>query len=120
MTERFKDYVTSTAFNLTLSKPMIDCLSQLHGRGSSWASLHTANALENRGLVERVDAEKGSAGFTYMKLQLTDAGRAVIPLLDIAGLLIPYEKLPDFADANMPPPCVKLKTGGCAIPQGDK
>jgi hypothetical protein len=99
MSSKFKDYVTSTAFNLTLSKPMIECLSQMHQWGSSWANLSTCHALENRGLVERVsefsDLPEHLQHQLAPRVKLSDAGEALVPLLKIAGLYVYFEPRED-------------------------
>lgn len=76
---RFADYATSTAFHLTLSKPQIRCMCQIDQTGSCYLLLGTFRALEDKGLVERV---KGGG------LALTEAGKAVMPLLRLAGLYV--------------------------------
>jgi hypothetical protein len=76
---RFADYATSTAFHLALSKPQILCLCQIEQVGGSYMQLGTFRALMDKGLVERLDG----AG-----VRLTDAGRAVLPLLRLSGLYV--------------------------------
>lgn len=78
----FSDYVTSTAFSLALSKPQIECLCQIEQTGGSWQSLMTSHALQRKGLVRRHFSDAG------WRIELTDAGRAVLPLLKLAGLWI--------------------------------
>lgn len=79
---RFADYATSAAFHLSLSRPQVRMLCQLHQCGRSHLLLGTFRALEDKGLVERV---KGPA---CTRVQLTEAGRAVVPLLKLAGVYI--------------------------------
>ncbi|AOI76077.1 hypothetical protein [Burkholderia sp. NRF60-BP8] len=83
MSDRFRDYVTSTAFSLTLSRRQVEALCQLDQMGWCHGYLHTANALIGKGLCERAE-DDGRLVF-----RLTEAGRAVIPMLKLAGL---YEK----------------------------
>jgi DNA-binding HxlR family transcriptional regulator len=72
----FRDYVTSTAFALTISHRQIQCMCSIH-HGSYWALLTTFQALERKGLVERIkQEEQHKEGAT---IRLTDAGRACIP-----------------------------------------
>ena len=92
MSNAFRDYVTSTAFALTISRRQIEAISMLHKYGECWLLLTTIDALIRKGLVERV-AEKTDCGGGYVRL--SEAGRAVIPLLKLAGLLIAY---PDFPE----------------------
>lgn len=112
MENKFKDYVTSTAFSLTLSKQMIECLSQLDAQGSTWTKWTTFAALQNRGLVKRDrDANQDLPESIRNELSpvcmLTDAGRAVIPLLKLAGLYVYYNKRE--AGVDLPEFKVKLK-----------
>lgn len=76
----FSDYVTSTAFRLSLSGPQVQCLLQIEETGGSWLGHITFNALEAKGLTERY-REGDRVG-----VRLTEAGRAVMPLLRLAGL----------------------------------
>ncbi|MEG0921317.1 MAG: hypothetical protein RSD57_13535 [Comamonas sp.] len=92
----FRDYVTSTAFALTISHRQIQCMCEIDQTGASWRLLTTFAALERKGLVERVKGTK--VDMDVALIQLTEAGRAVIPLLKLAGL---YIELPKFEP--MPP-----------------
>lgn len=107
----FRDYVTSTAFALTISHRQIQCLCNIHHFGSYWALLTTFQALERKGLVERIKKDEQAKDGTT--LQLTDAGRAVIPLLVLAGL---YVEPPEWIHEERPKPpefeCVTLKKPG--------
>ncbi len=90
---RFAEHVTSAAFSLTLSKPMIDVLAvyaALEVNEAPWSdevyallyghphSTSSTDALERRGLV---DQRKGRYA------RLTQAGWALLPVLELAGLL---------------------------------
>lgn len=108
----FKDYVTSTAFNLSLSKSMIDALSMLDQYGNTWCNLMTFRALENRGLVERdltanADLPNDLRREISPVVQLTEAGRAVVPLLKLSGLYVQYAQREEGAFIS--PPHVTLK-----------
>lgn len=107
---QFRDYVTSTAFALSISRRQIECLCHVDQLGHSWLSLPTYRALEHKGLVERTTESQHSSLDNFgTTVQLTEAGRHVIPLLKLAGL---YVKLPKFPEAAQVPPIdvvVKLK-----------
>lgn len=90
----FRDYVTSTAFALTISHRQIEMICQIHKYGSAWLLLSTYGALNRKGLVERVGADDQFSA----TVRLTEAGHAVIPLLKLAGLFIEYPDLPDAVD----------------------
>ncbi len=96
----FRDYVTSTAFALTVSRRQIECISQLQQFGDTWMLLTTFGALERKGLVERVKAPTEDAYFSTVA-RLTEAGQAVVPLLKLAGLLIEYPPTPE--PVELPP-----------------
>lgn len=86
--EAFKNHVTSTAFNLTLSKAMIETLSYLDQsqaqQGIGLCKFMTYWGLKDRGLVEPVgDIDRAQH---YCMVRLTETGRLVIPLLKAAGL----------------------------------
>jgi hypothetical protein len=50
--EQFRDYVTGTSFCLTLSRRMIEMISQMDAYGSTYGLMATARGLSERGLVE--------------------------------------------------------------------
>jgi hypothetical protein len=79
----FKEYATGTAFAISLSKPQIECLCQIHQTGGSWRLLTTSYALQRKGLVIRE-----FDGSWHMRL--TDAGEALMPLLKLAGLWVDF------------------------------
>lgn len=79
----FRDYVTSTAFALTISRRQIECIWQIENFGGAWVSLNTAQALISKGLVER---KNGEGDDPSVGVVLTEAGKAAIPLLKLAGL----------------------------------
>lgn len=96
----FKDYVTGSSFALTLSRRQIEMLCQLDQYGSSYGFLSTFGALVGKGLAER-------RSDTPEKVHLTDAGKAVIPLIKLSGLYVEYPPLPESVD--LPPINVRLK-----------
>ncbi|MBK5571775.1 hypothetical protein [Ensifer sp. SSB1] len=100
----FSEYVTGTAFNLSLSRRQIECLCQIDQYGGAWVSLNTFGALVSKGLCERVPGEELAQ---YPRVQMTEAGRAVIPLLKLAGVYIKYPEMP--APAELPEIEVKPK-----------
>lgn len=100
---KFSDYVTSTAFSLSLSRRQIEALCAIDHYGYTWCSFMTFASLETKGLVERkfpqkIDNEFSSevrkapdcAYYSQAEISLTEAGKAVIPLLKLAGLYIQY------------------------------
>lgn len=85
---RFKDYATSTAFSISLSRSMCEAMeyivrrrAQDAGRGlrpcGAFPLLTSVHSLERRGLAEA----------TPRGWKLTDAGEALYPLLVMAGLV---------------------------------
>lgn len=90
---RFSNYVTSMAFNLSLSKAMIVAMAQIaneapkHCGDSFWAvgapdtAVPAMRALELRGLVYAPDPKWPGAK------QFTEAGQHVFELLKISGLI---------------------------------
>lgn len=90
----FRDYVTSTAFALTISHRQIEMICQIHKYGSACLLISTYGALHRKGLVERVGADDQFSA----TVRLTEAGNAVIPLLKLAGLFIEYPDLPEAVD----------------------
>lgn len=104
----FKEYVTSTAFKLSLSKVQIECISQIDQLGASWMFISTANALIGKGLIERAtqandvpDNEFGG------RMKLTEAGKAVVPLLKMSGLYVVFPKWPE--PVQLPEPVITIK-----------
>lgn len=79
---RFASYATSTAFNLSLSKRMVDAVMRLasQGQGShGWG----VDGLIKRGLAEPAHGEERKM---YPEVRLTEAGMAVARLCEMAGL----------------------------------
>lgn len=108
MSEQFKEYVTSTSFALTLSRRMIDMLCQMDHYGSTWGLPGTARGLADRGLCEWMDAAAHVGEEPYIRrYRLTEAGKAVLPLLKLAGL---YIEKPDWPDpVDLPPIEITIK-----------
>jgi len=104
----FREYVTSTAFKLSLSKVQIECICQIDQLGRTWLLLTTFNALAGKGLVERRPAGDGESEHPAgAHVSLTEAGRAVIPLLKLAGL---YHELPKWEPAvDLPEPVIVIR-----------
>jgi hypothetical protein len=100
MSEQFKDYVTGGAFHLSLSRRQTEMLSNMDEFGCTWGSLNTGGALIAKGLCERVTEGE------FPRFQLTDAGRAVIPLLKLAGL---YTRIGTPEPVDLPPIEVLVK-----------
>ncbi len=92
----FKNYTTSTAFSLSLSRAMIDSLCILDQYGTFYVTRHTYLSLWNRGLIEQDNAAGSDLPETLKNqispcVKLTEAGKAIIPLLKLSGLYIKYE-----------------------------
>lgn len=79
MNNRFKDYVRSGAFSLSLSPRMISVLLHMSGQGPEDDRLNLApyQALHRRGLLSYQDGE----GY-----RVTKEGELVAELLELAGL----------------------------------
>ncbi len=82
MNPLFRQHVTSTAFNLTLSAHMIHGLKSLAEGNVNVGGEHTQNALVGRGLIE-----SWTNLFDKLVFRLTPTGNAVVYLLIEAGLL---------------------------------
>lgn len=97
MSNKFKNYVTSTAFSLSLSRNMIDNLCLLDQQDFGYVSSATYNSLYNRGLIEQCQNAHSDLPETLVNTlsplaKLTEAGKALIPLLKLAGLYVEYPK----------------------------
>lgn len=96
----FADYVTSTAFSMSLSRPMCEAMefwkadSMTRGGAgfqvvTSFPQVATCHSLQRRGLIEHyVMDERGRRS-----QRLTEAGRLLYPLLVLAGLVRSEEHL---------------------------
>jgi hypothetical protein len=89
----FKNYVTSTAFNLRITTPMINVLCKAHHYGEAYSSTRVFNALIERGLVESVEIPfkypdiEQQIGKKLNFVKLSEVGKLLMPLLDAAGLV---------------------------------
>ena len=110
MSEQFKDYVTGGAFHLSLSKRQVEMMGHLHQFGSTWGYLSSCNALVAKGLAERIDGEDRLVDGVVVPnpgtVVLSEAGKAVMPLLILAGLYQPWE-VPQAV--HIPAPEVRIK-----------
>jgi hypothetical protein len=97
MNEKFKNYTTSTAFSLSLSRNMIDNLCIVHARKGAFINRHAFQALHNRGLVEVDKTANLDLPNHYRDMypcaKLTIAGEALMPLLVLSELYRVSEKL---------------------------
>jgi hypothetical protein len=80
----FGEYVSSQAFVLSLSRPMIAALVG-YARNEGSTELMSSNALERRGLIERRWVH-GVNGRRIFKIYITEAGKLVYQLLVLADL----------------------------------
>lgn len=105
--KNFQDAITSTAFQLSLSRNMVlvladvACASKEHGisAGHCYAAgiyrdiwFPALNALKRRGLVDSVP------GGVLPNIAITEAGRCVFALCQIAGLLPSAEDIKTEAE----------------------
>lgn len=105
----FRDYVTSTAFALTISHRQIQCMCEIHQWGESYRLLSTFQALERKGLVARVPSDEKCTDGAI--IQLTEAGLAVIPLLKLAGLYVEVKPFHSFPQGQQMEAVVELREG---------
>ena len=80
---RFQNYVTETAFSLSLTKSQVSELGLIGSQGPRGNGGHTVNALYRRGLI--VPDREDWTGFANW--ELSTAGKAVVELLMVAGLV---------------------------------
>lgn len=80
---RFQNYVTETAFSLSLTKAQVAELGLIGNEGARINGGHTVTALFRRGLVVP-DREDWTV---ITKWRLSSAGQAVFDLLLVAGLV---------------------------------
>lgn len=105
--DQFREHVTGTSFSLTLSRRMIDALSMMDQLGVAFIHTSTARSLADRGLCDWADRETYGGGQIIARFGLTEAGKAVIPLLKLAGL---YVEMPTWdPPVDLPEPKVYLK-----------
>lgn len=84
-TQVFRDYVTSTAFSLSLTKPQVEMMVVAHITGDRTGCyvrnfVTTVDALVRRGLLENREGSSVKHG------HLSPAGEAVIEVLKVAGI----------------------------------
>lgn len=83
MNPRFSEYVTSGAFNMSLTRGQIADLSSLAEKGACYVDRW--GALERRGLIERI-ADVSGGSWDSEQWRLTSVGALVLNLLFEAGL----------------------------------
>lgn len=81
--QRFQDYVTETAFSLSLSKAQVAELGRISNEPGRVNGGNTISALYRRGLI--VPDRENWVG--YAKWELSAAGKATFDLLLVAGLI---------------------------------
>lgn len=80
--DRFKEYSTSGAFNLSLSRAQVSALAMIAETGDSAMGAHTYRALHHKGLVADIRGPQG--GIEY---RLTPAGVYALKLVRLADLV---------------------------------
>ena len=110
----FSEYVTSTAFNITLSRNQISCLCAVGQMRGPWGgTVGSSRALIHKGLItHRSEQNPQYPNRPEIQIQiweLTEAGKAMIPLLKLAGLWIEYPKMVQAYPEDVREPMVRLK-----------
>lgn len=85
---RFQNYVSETAFSLSLTKAQVVELGMIGNEGTRSNGGRTVTALYLRGLIIP-DREDWTV---FAKWRLSRAGEAVFELLTVAGLIIREQK----------------------------
>lgn len=80
-TAKFREYVTSGAFKLTLSRQQVAALSMVAEVGEVACGGHTLGSLFNKGLVTHIRSDCGK-----LEYRLTEAGVFALKLVRIADL----------------------------------
>lgn len=80
---RFQNYVTETAFSLSLTKAMVSELGRVGNEGVRGNGGSTVSALFRRGLITP-DRENW---VVFANWELSSAGKSVFELLIVAGLI---------------------------------
>ncbi|MGK7653171.1 hypothetical protein ACSQ76_12370 [Roseovarius sp. B08] len=80
--ERFKEYSTSGAFNLSLSRAQVSALSMIAEHGDAVIGGHTQRALHHKGLISDIRANDGR-----LEYRLTPAGAYALQLVRMADLV---------------------------------
>lgn len=92
---RFQDYVTETAFSISLSKAQVAELGRIGNEPGRANGGNTISALYRRGLI--VPDRDCWGG--YAKWELSAAGKATFDLLMVAGL-VAYDRRPHHSAAR--------------------
>lgn len=79
---RFREYVTSGAFKLTLSRNQVSALSMIAEVGDVSCGGHTLGALFQKGLVTHIRSDCGK-----LEYRLTEAGVFALKLVRLADLV---------------------------------
>ncbi len=122
--QRFADYVTGTAFNLTLSAPMIRGLyfiasSDIDAMIAESHTITTLTALQRRGLIERNPAFDALSKYEQQRTKtiyherLTLAGKYALELCNLAGLLENIDRariVSRLCNPSEQPPAPELKS----------
>ena len=111
----FQDYVTSTAFSLTLSKNQIACLCAVEQLRGPWGgTTGSSRSILHKGLIShRSEPDPRHPDNPHAEIQiweLTAAGKALIPLIKLAGLYVEYPKMTFPDPEEIRTPMVRLKT----------
>ena len=77
----FRDYVTSGAFKMSLSRAQVSALSMIAETGEVACGGHTFGALYHKGLVEHIRSKDGR-----LEYRLTEAGVYALKLARLADL----------------------------------
>lgn len=80
-TAKFRDYVTSGAFKLSLSRQQVSALAMAAETGEVCCGSHTLGSLYNKGLVTHIRSECGR-----LEYRLTEAGVFALKLVRLAEL----------------------------------
>lgn len=84
MNQSFAAYATGTAFRIDLTRRMIGALFRAaRGDDRITTGHYGARGLLDRGLVEICERQEGEY---YKRLRITEAGRKVVELCEMAGL----------------------------------
>ena len=88
MNEKFKNYATSSAFRIDLSKSMIDALlCQKYGKIPNRLLISSYRALTSRGLLKAAYRQT-SNGLERHGHKITEAGELMVQLIEEAGFSI--------------------------------
>ncbi len=79
---KFREYVTSGAFKLTLSRNQVSALSMASATGEMAGHGGTFSSLDSKGLTELIRSKDGG-----LEVRLTEAGVFALKLVRLAGLV---------------------------------